>query len=90
MTNHKVLGDLLHVLIVEEGVEAQLVCSRVGGGGTSTGIMEREDGRRKQGSAIVSDTREGPAGGHQRRNMTQLFQLNIQVFCYSCLNLGEL
>lgn len=26
VTNHKVLGDLLHVLIIEEAVEAQLVC----------------------------------------------------------------
>lgn len=32
MTNHKVLGDLLHVLIIEEAVEAQLVCSAVTGG----------------------------------------------------------
>lgn len=27
MTHHKVLGDLLHVLVVEEAVEAQLVCA---------------------------------------------------------------
>lgn len=26
VTDHKVLGDLLHVLIVKERVEAQLVC----------------------------------------------------------------
>lgn len=25
MANHKVLGDLLHILIIEEGVEAQLI-----------------------------------------------------------------
>lgn len=29
MANNKVLGDLLHVLIIEESVEAQLVCRRV-------------------------------------------------------------
>lgn len=28
VANHKVLGDLLHILIIEEGVEAQLVYRR--------------------------------------------------------------
>lgn len=28
VAHHEVLGDLLHVLEVEEGVEAQLVCKR--------------------------------------------------------------
>lgn len=32
MANHKVLGDLLHVLVIEEGVEAQLVCRRANEG----------------------------------------------------------
>lgn len=30
VANNKVLGDLLHVLIVEKAVEAQLVCGRGG------------------------------------------------------------
>ena len=28
VANHEVLGDLLHVLVIEERVEAQLVCRR--------------------------------------------------------------
>lgn len=40
MANHKVLGDLLHVLVVEEAVEAQLVCSTAAGG-EETGGGER-------------------------------------------------
>lgn len=39
MTHHKVLGDLLHVLVVEEAVEAQLVCA---------GQTERERQRGKR------------------------------------------
>lgn len=42
VANNKVLGDLLHVLIVEEGVEAQLVCGR-GGEENKQGGGEGED-----------------------------------------------
>lgn len=49
MTNHKVLGDLLHVLIVEEAVEAQFVCRAAPGDrkGTEGGVGEEEDRGRK-------------------------------------------
>lgn len=42
VAHHKVLGDLLHVLVVEEGVEAQLVCGR------ERGRRERWRGRQQR------------------------------------------
>lgn len=44
MTHHKVLGDLLHVLVVEKAVEAQPVCRPVAGG-----VREQKDIGRKKG-----------------------------------------
>lgn len=41
VADHKVLGDLLHVLVVEEGVEAQLVC---GSKGNTLAPVEDRDG----------------------------------------------
>lgn len=38
MAHHEVLGDLLHVLKVEEGIEAQLVCK-------DTALSRAEQGR---------------------------------------------
>lgn len=42
VAHHKVFGDLLHVLKVEEGVEAQLVCkdTPLSGREQSTGIKD--------------------------------------------------
>lgn len=53
MTDHKVLGDLLHVLIVEESVEAQFVCrkEREMEGIKQTERTETEDEGRQQGAA---------------------------------------
>lgn len=46
MANNKVLGDLLHVLIVEEGVEAQLVCGR-------GGEENKRGGRGRRGCNVI-------------------------------------
>lgn len=49
MANHKVLRDLLHVLITEKSVEAQLVCRREK---TEVAWGERMDGWRGQEDPI--------------------------------------
>lgn len=60
VANNKVLGDLLHVLIVEEGVEAQLVCGR-------GGEENKQGGRGRRGCNVIKyalapgEDREGGA-----------------------------
>lgn len=49
MADHKVLGDLLHVLVVEEAVEAQLVCKPVTEGWDERRIQEGRQGERMEG-----------------------------------------
>lgn len=54
VADHKVLGDLLHVLIIEESVEAKLVCRRRG-----NRWQDRDTRRKERGEGAGGERMEG-------------------------------